>query len=94
MSNLSRRTVTLGKTQSDYIDAKVASGDFVSASEVVRAALAALAERDAVVERWLATEITPVYEAAMADPSRLKSSKDTFDELREHIAIKTGKIAA
>ena len=94
MSNLTRRTVTLGKSQSDYIDAKIASGDFVSASEVVRAGLAALTQRDAMVEQWLATEIIPVYEAALQDPSRLKSSSDTFDELRTHIATKLNKVAA
>lgn len=82
MSNLSRRTVTLGKTQSDYIDAKVASGDFVSASEVVRAGLTALAERDAVVERWLATDVAAAFDHSVANPHDVVSLDEAFVQIR------------
>ncbi len=94
MPNLTRRTVTLGKSQSDYIDAKIASGDFVSASEVVRAGIAALAARDAALEAWLKEDVVPGYEAAQNDPSRVKSSNETFAELRRHMNSKLSKAAA
>ena len=94
MTNLTRRTVTLGKSQSDFIDAKIASGDYVSASEVVRAGIAALAERDAVLERWLEREVIPSYNEAIRDPTRIKSSAETFVELRSKMADALGKAAA
>jgi antitoxin ParD1/3/4 len=94
MSDLTRRTVTLSKTQSDYIDAKIATGEFVSASEVVRAGLAALTQRDAMVTQWLEREVISVYTAASEDPKRLKSSEETFAEMRAYMATKLGKAAA
>lgn len=94
MSNLTRRTVTLGKSQSDFIDAKIASGDYVSASEVVRAGIVALAEREAALERFLEAEVIPAYEASKADPTRLSSSEETFAALRLYMAKALSKVAA
>ena len=55
-----KRTFSLSAEQAGYIDAQVASGAYATASEVVRAGLRALQERDAVVERWLREEVVPV----------------------------------
>ncbi|MBL8554624.1 MAG: type II toxin-antitoxin system ParD family antitoxin, partial [Phenylobacterium sp.] len=60
-----KRTFSLAEEQAEYIDAKVASGDYASASEVVRDGLRALRERDAAVERWLREEVAPEYDAMM-----------------------------
>jgi antitoxin ParD1/3/4 len=49
-----KRTISLPEDQVSFIDAKVAWGDYASASEVIRAGLRALNERDEAVERWLA----------------------------------------
>ena len=68
MAAVTKRTVSLPAEQAAYIDAKVASGDYASASEVVRAGLRALKERDAAVERWLVEEVAPTYDAMIADP--------------------------
>ena len=46
-----KRTFSLPATEAAFIDAQVASGAFASASEVVRAGLQALQERDAAEER-------------------------------------------
>jgi antitoxin ParD1/3/4 len=70
MSATAKRTVSLPQEQAAYIDAKVAAGDYASASEVVRAGLRALKERDEAVERWLVEEVAPTYDAMMADPDR------------------------
>ena len=48
-----KRTVSLPDEQTAYIDGLVASGAFASTSEVVRAGLRALREREAAVDRWL-----------------------------------------
>jgi antitoxin ParD1/3/4 len=70
MSIIAKRTVSLPQEQSAFIDAKVASGDYASASEVVRAGLRALRERDEAVERWLRDEVAPTYDAMAEDPGR------------------------
>ncbi len=49
MSAAAKRTFSLPTEQADYIDALVQTGTFASASEVVRAGLRALQERDAAV---------------------------------------------
>jgi len=65
-----------------FIEAKVKGGDYASASEVVRAGLPALRERDEAVERWLREEVAPVHDAMKADPSRAISVDDAFGSVR------------
>ena len=69
-----KRSFSLPAEQAAFIDAKVSSGDFASASEVVRAGLRALKERDEAVERWLREEVAPTYDAMAADPGRAVSA--------------------
>jgi antitoxin ParD1/3/4 len=70
MPTIEKRTISLPPAQASYIDTLVETGTYASASEVVRAGLRALQERDAVVERWLRDEVIPVYDAMQADPGR------------------------
>ena len=70
MSAAEKRTFSLPSEQASYIDSLVASGTYASASEVVRAGLRALQERDAAIERWLREQVVPVYDAMQADPAR------------------------
>ena len=92
MSSIEKRTVSLPQEHAAYIDRLVASGSFASASEVVRAGLRALQERDQAVERWLREEVAPSYDAMQADPSRGLSAQSVFDDIRAHhaTAMKTG----
>ena len=66
----SKRTFSLPEEQASYIDKLVASGTYATGSEVVRAGLRALQERDAVIERWLRDDVIPVVDAMEADPTR------------------------
>jgi antitoxin ParD1/3/4 len=92
MSTIEKRTISLPAEHAAFIDAKVASGDYASASEVVRAGLRALQERDAAVERWLREEVAPAYDAMKADPSRAIPAANVFDSIRKrHTARLKGK---
>lgn len=86
MAATAKRTFSLPAEQAEFIDAQVASGTFASGSEVVRAGLRALQERDAVIERWLREEVAPAYDALVADPRRAIPMKDAFAAVREHHA--------
>ncbi len=81
-----KRTVSLPAEQGRYIDALVESGVYGSASEVVRAGLRALEERDAAVERWLRREVVQAYDELDADPGSAVPAEEVFAELRAHIA--------
>jgi len=86
MPPIQKRTFSLAKEQAEYIDAKVQAGEFASASEVVRAGLRALKERDDAIERWLREEVVPTYDKMKADPSRgipLKHVMAEIDALHE-----------
>jgi antitoxin ParD1/3/4 len=65
-----KRTFSLPAEHAAFIDALVSSGAYASGSEVVRAGLRALQERDAAVERWLREEVAPACDAMGADPAR------------------------
>ena len=82
MPSADKRTISLPAEQARYIDALVASGAYASASEVVRAGLRALQERNAAVERWLREEVVPVAAAMQADPGRGIPAEQVFAEIR------------
>lgn len=88
MSKVSKRTFSLPTEQAAYIDAKVESGAYATSSEVIRAGLRALQERDAAVERWLRDEVVPVYDAMKANPERRISAKSVLSEARARYAPK------
>lgn len=89
MSTTDKRTVSLPQEHAAFIDGKVASGDYASASEVVRAGLRALQERDRAVEAWLREKVAPTYDAMVNDPARGIDSKHVFDEIRTHHVAQT-----
>jgi antitoxin ParD1/3/4 len=82
MSNIAKRTFSLPVQHAKFIDRKVRSGAFASASEVVRAGIRALQERDQAVERWLREEVAPAYDAMKARPSRGIPAAKVFATIR------------
>ncbi len=82
MSAAEKRSFSLPVEQADYIDSLVASGTYATSSEVIRAGLRALQERDAAVERWLKDEVAPVVLAMRADPTRGIQADEVFAEIR------------
>jgi antitoxin ParD1/3/4 len=82
MTASAKRTFSLPREQADYIEELVDSGAYASASEVVRAGLRALRERDAAVDKWLRDEVVPVAVAMQSDPTRALTAADVFDNIR------------
>jgi antitoxin ParD1/3/4 len=82
MAAAEKRTFSLPTEQAHYIDNLVASGTYATSSEVIRAGLRALQERDAAMDRWLREEVVPVATAMQADPSRAIAADQVFDEIR------------
>jgi len=82
MPSAVKRTFSLPDEQSEYIDKQVDSGTYGSASEVVRAGLRALQERDAVIEKWLWEEVAPTYDRMMADPGRGIPAEEVYASIR------------
>ena len=91
MTASAKRTISLPREQADYIEEMVDSGAYASASEVVRAGLRALRERDAAVDKWLRDEVVPVAVAMQADPSRALAAADVFDNIRKLHATRQSK---
>jgi antitoxin ParD1/3/4 len=79
-------TVTLGDLQ-EGVDARVASGRYASASEVLRAALRALDREENAFDSWLRRQI----EESLADPRPSIPAEEVFKELREHHANRLKK---
>ena len=86
MAAVEKRTVSLTADQARTIDQLVAAGGYASASEVVRAGLRALQERDAAIERWLRDEVAPVADRMQADPGRSLSGDAVGAALAAHHA--------
>lgn len=90
MSGTEKRTISLKPENTSFIDAKVKSGGYASASEVVRAGLRALQERDEAVERWLHNEVVPTYDAIRDGSVKTHPVGDAFDALRARHVAKNG----
>jgi antitoxin ParD1/3/4 len=82
MTQVLKRTFSLSNEHTKYIDEKVASGAYASDSEVVRAGLRALQERDLAISRWLLDEVAPAYDAIKADPARAVPADAVFSQIR------------
>jgi antitoxin ParD1/3/4 len=88
MTTVQKRTFSLPSKQAKFIDTQVRAGTYASASEVVRAGLRALQERDAAIEHWLRSEVGPVYDAMKANPKHAVSARKAFAAVRAHHAAK------
>ncbi len=91
MSNTEKRTFSLPAEQAAFIDEKVQSGQFASGSEVIRAGLRALQERDEVVETWLKEQVAPTYDAVKEGRMKTIPVGDVFDEIRAQHNRNKGK---
>lgn len=76
-------TVTLGKQQAD-VERRVASGDYASASEVLRAGLRALDREEEALNDYMRRKI----QESLDDPRPDIPAEEVFRKLREHHAAR------
>jgi len=81
MAKVQKRTFSLTEEQSSFIDRKVASGEYASGSEVVRAGLRGMEEEEAVLEKWLRDEVAPAIEELEAHPELARPADEVFEEI-------------
>ena len=74
-------TVTLGDLH-ERVEARVKSGAYASASEVMRAAVRALDREEAALDDWLRQRV----DEALADPRPSVPARSVFKQLRQHHA--------
>lgn len=74
-------TVTLGEHQ-EGVDRRVESGDYASASEVLRDAMRALDREDAAMTEYMKREVAK----ALANPHPGYTLEEVDEELRKHRA--------
>ena len=79
-------SVTLGELQPG-VEARVKSGAYASASEVMRAALRALDREEAAVDDWLRQRV----DEAFADPRPNVPAREVFKRLKSHHARRVKK---
>jgi antitoxin ParD1/3/4 len=79
MSTVQKRTFSLPAEHASFIDRLVDSGAYASGSEVIRAGLRALQERDAAVERWLKEEAATAYDDWKTGKAKTLTADEAFD---------------
>lgn len=85
------RTFNLSLAHSRYIDGLLESGAYLSASEVLRAGLRALHERDEAIDRWLSEDVASVLDAVQAEQRRPVPAAAVFAAVRARYADRRKK---
>ena len=86
MRNTQKLSITLPHDMAAMVKAKVASGEYVTESEVIRDGLRAPLARDAAVESWLRDEVAKSNDAYEADPK----SGSPADEVMARVGFLPG----
>jgi antitoxin ParD1/3/4 len=83
-------SITLSNELAEAVEAKVASGEYATESEVIRDGLRTLMARDRAVESWLREQVAPAYDALKKSPSRARSA----DHVRARLGAEHRKATA
>jgi antitoxin ParD1/3/4 len=86
MTNRKTRSVCPPADEAEYVDSLVSSGAYASASEVVRAGLQALQEREEAINHWLQNDVIPVYDSMQRNPDRAIPGREMAAALDSHHA--------
>ena len=81
---MGQMNVSVTDRLADFVRKKVRTGQYNSASEVVRDGVCALLERDAAVEQWLRDEVIAGHQEYLADPSQGVPAEEILDRIKAH----------
>ncbi|MBZ2206475.1 ribbon-helix-helix domain-containing protein [Massilia soli] len=73
MGTTQQFSITLTDEMADAVQAKVATGEYATASDVIHDGLRVLLAREHFLDDWLHDQAAPAYDAIKADPSRAVS---------------------
>jgi antitoxin ParD1/3/4 len=93
-SKVSKRTISLSPEQAAFVDAKVASGDYASVSEVIREGLRVVKARSDEFDHFLRTKGVEAYNEMVLHPERALTIDQAFAELEKHRQTRLASEAA
>ncbi|OON42235.1 addiction module antidote protein [Izhakiella australiensis] len=76
-------SITLTNEMAEMVRARVASGDYVSESEVIREGLRALGDRDRAIESWLTNTAATALDAIRSSPQSGRTIEQVRSTVRE-----------
>jgi antitoxin ParD1/3/4 len=94
MSKVEKRTFSITAEQAAYIDAKVASGQYATGSEIVRQGLRAMQQHDEMIDKWLVEKVIPAYDEWKANPEKVRDIDEVFDKLEADILERASRKAS
>jgi len=74
-------SITLPVEIADMVEAKVASGEYASESDVIAEGLRPMAAHDAAIEAWLRDEVVPTLQAIDAGIIKTRPLEETRKRL-------------
>jgi antitoxin ParD1/3/4 len=80
--------ITLPNDMAEAVEAKIKSGAYRSASDVIEESLLALLDRDAGVEKWLREDVLRGHAAYLADPSTGVPSDELLERIKARRAAR------
>ena len=87
MTALRRLTVEVPEDLASEIDAEIAAGGYADAEQFVIQSIESRLHpdryptTDPTIEQWLVAEVGPTYDAYKANPGRLMTEEEAFDEI-------------
>jgi putative addiction module CopG family antidote len=75
-------SITLPDDMAEMVQAKVASGEYATESEVIHDGLRALQAREADVEKWLRDEVVKAYDEHQSGPGKAIPAEEIMPRLR------------
>jgi len=84
-------SITLPVEIADMVEAKVASGEYASESDVIAEGLRPMAAHDAAIERWLRDEVVPTLQAIDAGIIKTRPLEETRKRLHARLDRMVGE---
>jgi len=88
MSVMRQFNITLPAEMAEAVEAKIKSGAYASASDVICDGMRALLARDAATEKWLVEEVLAGHQEYLDDPSRGIPAESLLERIKARRAAR------